>query len=717
MRLPLTNFTILQKLTAAFLFVAALVGLVSAIAVIHQLKTIERASMLEAGQFADSILNAVDGDVFTRPLELQEYVRRMHLLHKRDIVVVDLNKKGMADANPAEVGDTFHYDKNNEVGMTMLDGKARTFVEIMPGSGIEVKQVVVGIRNESAGADSPIVGAIILEYSPIYDGLLAAATPSIIFIVVTGLASIFLAALFGRLVSLNLTKRVHVLQKTVGVIASGDYQTRIVIFAKDEIGDLGIAVNKMAEELRTNRELLVQEVEHHRISAEKNELLAFYDSLTLLPNRALFHKLLSHCLANAHRYENKFAVFFIDLDRFKNINDTLGHEAGDKLLQEVGARIKSCVRQSDVVARFGGDEFVVLLSQIDEAGSTEEMARKILASVSRTLSLQGQDCRITASIGIAVFPFDGQDLEQLLKHADAAMYQAKGLGKNRFARFCETLNSKTLERLTLESSLRHALLREEFELYYQAKVDSTAAYITGVEALIRWNHPDFGIVSPIEFIPIAEETGLIVEIGKWVLHTACVQNVAWRRAGMPPMIMAVNLSARQLADPSLLNDVAAILEETGMAPEQLELEITESMVMQDIEKALVVLASLKDNGIRIAMDDFGTGYSSLFTLKRIPLTTLKIDRSFIQDIPGDADDRSLTRSIIEMGKNLGLTVVAEGVETKEQAAFLTENMCDELQGFYFSIPLPAKEFAAALKSSAMGAALEVQTSFAQNLST
>ena len=426
--------------------------------------------------------------------------------------------------------------------------------------------------------------------------------------------------------------------------------------------------------------------------AQRVEYLAYHDGLTGLPNRSMFSKLLTKSISEAQRHNTQLAVAFLDLDRFKQINDTLGHEAGDQLLQKVALRLRECVRESDTVARLGGDEFVVLLPDLADEKHAAMVAHKILSQIARDFTLIGQNFRVTASIGISTYPQDGLDEQTLTKNADIAMYQAKAEGKNNFQFYSEKLNAHSLERLALESSLRHALERNEFVLYYQAKRDIASGRITGMEALLRWEHPDLGTVGPREFIPIAEETGLIVPIGRWVLKTACMQSVEWRKQGLPPLITAVNLTPRQFCDESLLTDVTSILKVTGMDPRLLELEITEGLLIHDVDNTLRILAGLKALGVRIAVDDFGTGYSSLAMLHRFPLDTIKIDRSFMREIVGTPRDTGLADALIAMGKSLSLTVVAQGVETREQAEHLRLHECNELQGFYFKKPLPADEF-------------------------
>ncbi len=440
-----------------------------------------------------------------------------------------------------------------------------------------------------------------------------------------------------------------------------------------------------------------REITEQKVAEEHIHHMARHDGLTGLPNRLLFSSLLNAALKTAARYKRSFAVMFIDLDRFKFINDTLGHEAGDTLLKEITGRFKEALRASDVIARLGGDEFVVLVQEVPDRDHAATVARKLLSTAIRPVMLLGQECRVTASVGISLYPGDGEDEQTLMKNADSAMYHAKEEGKNNFQFYSSEISTQTLERLTLESNLRRAMERREFTLAYQAKVDLKSGRITGVEALLRWHNAELGAVSPAKFIPVAEETGLIVHIGRWVMKTACEQNVAWQRQGLPPISMAVNLSVRQFSDEHLVDDVAAILQETGMAPQLLELEITEGMIVHNVERAIRLLTAIKQLGVRLAIDDFGTGYSSLGQLKNFPIDTLKVDRSFIRDLATDSEDKAITSAIIAMGKTLSLTVVAEGVETVEQQAFLREQACDEMQGYYFSKPIAADDFAALLR--------------------
>jgi len=439
----------------------------------------------------------------------------------------------------------------------------------------------------------------------------------------------------------------------------------------------------------TERKLIEQELNH----------MATHDVLTGLPNRLMFSQLLNHAILSAQRNRKQLAVLFIDLDRFKTINDSLGHEAGDVMLQEIAGRFRHLLRAADIVGRLGGDEFIIMIEDVNELSQVATLAQKILTTTIKPVDIMGEECRVTASIGISIYPSDGQDEQSLMKNADIAMYFAKEEGKNNYKFYSENIRSIANERFSIETNLRRALERNELSLNYQAKLNFRTRQITGVEALLRWNNPYLGSVTPTQLIPIAEETGMIVPIGRWVLKTACAQNVAWQNQGLPPICMAVNLSLRQLTDEKLLGDIKATLEETGMAPDLLELEITESMVMHNPERLIPVLNKIKDMGIRLAIDDFGTGYSSLAQIKNYPVNTLKVDRSFIRNLPFDSENKAITEAVIIMGKNLHLTVVAEGVETQEEENFLRQQVCDEMQGFYFSKPIAPDKFADLLRSN------------------
>jgi diguanylate cyclase (GGDEF)-like protein len=439
---------------------------------------------------------------------------------------------------------------------------------------------------------------------------------------------------------------------------------------------------------------------------ERIQFLATHDDLTRLPNRVMFNQLFEQSIRLARRDNHQCAVLFIDLDRFKVINDSLGHSAGDTLLIEVAKRLRNCVRESDVVARLGGDEFVVMLDKISDRDEVAGVARKILAALLLPIILAGHECRTTGSVGIAIFPENGSDSLTLTKNADVAMYLAKEEGKNDFRFFSSEIKSQSIELLMLEADLRQALELDQFTLHYQPKLDVQTGRITGLEALLRWVHPELGDLAPMQFISLAEETGLIIPIGLWVLKTACAQNMAWQRDGLPSISMAVNLSPRQFLDENLLRDIDEVLISTGMPAHQLQLEITESMVMQNVDRAVKLLDQIQSRGVRLAVDDFGTGYSSMSLMKQFPIDTIKIDRSFVRDLENSSEDRAIAKAIISMGKALGLTVVAEGVETAEQDAFLRRQECDELQGYLFSRPIPAESIPGLLRPTISSPSLQ-----------
>jgi diguanylate cyclase (GGDEF)-like protein/PAS domain S-box-containing protein len=435
-----------------------------------------------------------------------------------------------------------------------------------------------------------------------------------------------------------------------------------------------------------------RDVTRAALAEQKVHELACYDSLTGLPNRNMFFGELNRTIARARREHREFAVCFIDLDRFKAINDTLGHQAGDELLEAMADRLRTSLRESDVVARLGGDEFVVLLEGCTPA-DLGHVANKMLASIGEPLMLHGCTLDMTCSIGIGIFPADGDDAATLLKHADAAMYLAKERGKNNVQFYTAELADLAARQFVLESELRLALARDELFLHYQPKIDLATGEMRSVEALLRWEHPQRGLVPPNDFIPLAEERGLIVPIGRWVIQAACRQMREWRRDGLAVPRVAVNLSARQFASETLIEDLVRALEAHDIEPSQFEVELTESALMADPERANQVLRQVDAMGVRISIDDFGTGYSSLSYLKRFPARTVKIDRSFIRGLPGDTNDAAITQAVIAMAHSLGLAVVAEGVECETQLQTLREMGCDEVQGYLLGRPMPPADLA------------------------
>jgi diguanylate cyclase (GGDEF)-like protein len=440
------------------------------------------------------------------------------------------------------------------------------------------------------------------------------------------------------------------------------------------------------------------DVSHIKESEEKLHHLAHHDALTGLPNRLLLNARLEHSLQHAQRAGTKVAVLFVDLDHFKKVNDSFGHSVGDRLLQLVAERLLGCVRGEDTVARLGGDELTIVLGSLMDARYAATVAQEILDKLSEPFELQGQDVFVSASIGISTYPEDGRDVTALLKNADAAMYMAKSEGRNGYQFYSKELTLGACESLALEADLHRALERDELFLHFQPQVSLRSGKIVGVEALVRWRHPEMGVVSPARFIPLAEENGLIAAIGKWVLHTACTQVKAWQNDGLAPFRIVVNLSGRQLAQSKFVQEVRDVLEDTGLDPSHLELELTESSLMKQEERVARTLDALRALGTTISIDDFGTGYSSLSYLKRFPFDRLKIDRSFMRDIPQNSNDVAFAKAIVALGHSLNLGVVAEGVATQAQRELLTSIGCDEMQGFLYSAPRTASELAPLLSA-------------------
>jgi len=470
--------------------------------------------------------------------------------------------------------------------------------------------------------------------------------------------------------------------KTIGMIGLANKESGYDAADQEDIEALSVA---FVEALSRKR------------AEETIKHLAYHDALTDLPNRMLFRDRLTVALAQARRAKRMLAVMFLDLDHFKVVNDTAGHEGGDKLLLSVARRLGGLVREGDTVARVGGDEFAILSSEIAHVEDAPEVAERILEGLRRPWVVQGQEFHVSTSIGIAMYPSDGDDAESLLRNADTAMYRAKERGRDNYQLFTPAMNATIAERLAVEGSLRRGLERGEFVVHYQPQVNLRSGQVVGTEALVRWQHPDRGLVPPAEFIPVAEDTGLIVPLGEWVLRTACAQNRAWQEDGLPPLRVAVNLSARQFQQRNLIDMVAQVLEDTGMDPHCLQLEITEDVAMQDVDITIAVLRSLRAMGVEIAMDDFGTGYSSLSYLKRLPVSAVKIDRSFVRDLTIDPNDAEIVAAVIAMAHNLKLNVIAEGVETEEQFALLKQRDCDEMQGYLFSRPAPTEAIEELLK--------------------
>ncbi|CAG9931783.1 putative bifunctional diguanylate cyclase/phosphodiesterase [Candidatus Nitrotoga arctica] len=455
---------------------------------------------------------------------------------------------------------------------------------------------------------------------------------------------------------------------------------------------------------QANAHLVVATIEAHKLAEQvettKVQLdhLAHHDVLTGLPNRMLLQDRLIQAIESACRQGRQLAVMFMDLDQFKHINDSLGHAIGDKLLQSVAQRLVGCVRHSDTISRQGGDEFVALLPNIEHSKGAALCAQKILAALALPHLIDQHELHISMSIGISIYPDDGQDAETQIKNADTAMYFAKNNGRNNFKFFKQEMNDRAVQRQSIEASLRRALERQEFVLHYQPKINLKSGAIVGVEALIRWQHPEQGLLSPAQFVSIAEDCGLILPMGRWVLREACLQARSWQQAGLPSIIVAVNISALEFRTKDFLDNIREVLKETGLEPRYLELELTESVLMQDVGSTDSMLRTLADLGVKLAIDDFGTGYSSLSYLRQFPINTLKIDQSFVKQMCSDPDDAAIVSAVISMGKNLKLCIIAEGVESPEQYKLLLARHCDEGQGYYFGRPMVAEALATLLKT-------------------
>jgi diguanylate cyclase (GGDEF)-like protein/PAS domain S-box-containing protein len=462
--------------------------------------------------------------------------------------------------------------------------------------------------------------------------------------------------------------------------------------------ELHIAPVKDSSGLATTHFVSVINDVSERVNYQKElEYQATHDSLTGLANRNLLNDRITQAIAWANRQKLTVGVMLLDLDHFKLVNDASGHGAGDQMLKQVAQRLSSCIRDTDTVARLGGDEFVIVLTDLPETGDVDLIAEKVLGSLARPFDIDGQDVFVTASVGISMYPRDGDHGEILLRYADMAMYRVKEHGRNSVRQFMPEMGVTAISRMNMEGSMRRGLERGEFKLHYQPKIELATQRIVGVEALVRWQHPQIGLIHPIEFIPLAEESGLILPLGEWVLAEACRQQVAWKDQGLDGLRVAINMSPRQFRQEDLAERVAAVFADTGADPACVTLELTESMVMQDVNSTLVALRTLKNLGLTISLDDFGTGYSSLSYLRRFPIDELKIDKSFINDIHENADDAAIASAIIAMAISLGLGVVAEGVERKEQAELLMKMGCPQVQGYYFGRPMDAAAFALCLR--------------------
>ena len=809
-----SGVSIKRTILFAFLATAVLIGLLGGLVFFRVIRQAEEIATSEATSIARTIslfiaheLDEAGANAPYRSFEIQQIVLNFKRIQNRDFVIVGMDKRIVANAQIAKIGMYFSCDPGDEVGQTLRDGRARTFTEIVRPYREGVKYAVVPLESHPGKR----VGAIILEYTPLYENILNRARNTAAKILLLYLGALAASLTIGQLITRHISGPLRKLQHAALQIAAGNLEAKVTHGHDDEFGSLAESFNIMVDDLKSTRDKLLQsnkeltemnsrlhtlihampdmvffkdldgryllvnkEIEKqagmrwhdiigktadkvmppelaayckksdeetiragHRLQFEERRIdvaggekiletvkapifdaggslmglvgvsrditsrkkmentikyQAHYDFLTGLPNRNLFLDHLNLSLARAHNDRQTLAVMFLDLDRFKTINDTLGHATGDLLLRGIAERMRACVRESDIIARFGGDEFAILLPHITHAADACSIAEKILTVFKAPFPIDGHELHVTPSVGISIFPDDGEYGETLLKNADIAMYHAKEQGRDNYQFYNPAMNIRTLEQMILENSLRQTLQRGELVVYYQPQVCIRTGDIRCVEALVRWQHPELGLLDPLQFIPLAEEIGCIIPIGEWVLRTACLQNRAWHESGLPDLCVTVNLSIRQLQQQDFIGVVAGILHETGLDAGFLEFEITENTAMQNLELIISNLQHLASMGVRISIDDFGTGYSSLNYLKKLPVQKLKIDKSFTSGLTNDSDYKAIVTAIIAMAHSLKLTVVAEGVETEDQLELLRSAECDGVQGFIFSEPLPPERF-------------------------
>jgi diguanylate cyclase (GGDEF)-like protein len=864
------------KLSLAFMAVSLVIAGFVLGAINIQLETVERAALLEAEQFAKVVAYASTEDALNKPEYLQSYVDGLHALHGRDLVFVDFNKKGIADADKGEIGAVFKHDPGDEVGQTISDGRIRTFVERNELHPQGARQIVVPLRKSQSNPDSAIVGAAIVEYTHIYDELLAVVRKDLYLLGAFGIGCVLLSMGFGLSIAAKMALRLKSLQDAADTVAKGDYEANVSIASGDEIGRLGMAFNSMAGALKSGRDALLEygrtlegrvaartedlqrlnrvyavlsqinalivrvrdrdellrevcriAVDHgefhmawiglvnrdlsrfdlaalygekpeflealrrrdwlgagesgnrpavgraviekravfsndiqtdpqiryaddhiaqgtrsmavlplmvgdsvtavlclharetgffdddekrlllelagdisfaldHIEKEAKLDYLAYYDSVTGLANRTLFHERLEQGLAAAGRDQRRLALFILDVERFKTINDTLGRQAGDALLKQIADRMAGRVPDIARLARIGADHFAIMATDIQNVDDLVRLTEKRLEEVFGPPFRIGEtELKIAVKLGIAMFPGDGADAETLFRNAEAALKKAKASGE-RLLFYTQAMNERVAEKLALETKLRQALEKDEFVLHYQPKVDTETRRIIGVEALIRWQSPELGLVPPMKFIPLMEETGLILPAGTWALKRASLDHRGWVNQGLKAPRVAVNVSPIQLRQRDFVGSVEQAIME-GVAPTGVDLEITESLIMEDIQGNIEKLKAARGLGVSIAIDDFGTGYSSLGYLAKLPVQTLKIDRSFIITMLNDPGAMTLVQTMISLAHSLGLKVVAEGVDAEDQANILRLLRCDEMQGYLFSKPVAFDEMTALLR--------------------
>lgn len=674
-----------SKLAAVVLAVFVIVTAVAALAV-NRLREVARMSVeAEARNLGTTFANMVayqvsDGSIADRAVQFQRITDFIGVREKRDLEIISRDLIYIADVVREDIGKPVAPGvRRDSIALTLKDGQARLITEPSTGQDGEIRQVVVPIYDGQA----QIIAALVYEYTPLYNELLLRAESSLHGVVAAALAGLLLALGCAAYIARSVSVPLAHLRDAALMLSLGRRDVTVDARSNDEIGEVAKVFNTMSAALRASEERLSR--------------LAQSDALTGLANRAMLIDRLQQAVVNAGRRRELFVVAFIDLDGFKAVNDTLGHECGDQLLQTIAKRLSGCVRASDTVARLGGDEFVILLHNQGNSGRacTEtfiaQQMRKLVDAIGAPMTLRGSDVRVSCSIGVAAFPQDGADADTLLKHADTAMYRAKELGKDGYQFFTAQLQERADKQLKLAASLRLALERDEFELHYQPQVSLRSGKVVGIEALLRWRHPELGLVGPAHFIAFAEETGLIIPIGEWVLRRACAQNQQWQAAGLAAIPVAVNVSAKQCAHPELEALVRRALVESGLPAHFLELELTESISMADPEESVPMMERMKRIGVMLSIDDFGTGYSNMSYLRRFPIDRLKLDISFVRDITTDPGSLAIADAIITMSHSLNVEVVAEGVETEGQLALLASRDCDIVQGYFFSKPLPVAQ--------------------------
>jgi len=621
-------------------------------------------------------------------------------------VIAENSAAGLAFRDADAVADTLNVlriDKRVRYA-AVFDGRGQSFVAIGHADPVTVPgEVASGDWVQRSGdyldiwapirIDRKYFGALIVreDMRGIYQRV-----ASLVGVVLLGL---LLAGVMGWLVILRVLPRVlrplnDLTSLMQQMTQQGNYSYRARTHAHDEVGDLAQSFNRMLDQIECNNQALSDELRQRREVESKLDQLAHYDNVTRLTNRHYFEHRLRGLLLDIRQQGRKVALMFIDLDNFKDVNDTYGHHVGDVLLRSVAERMRNALRAEDEISRLGGDEFALLMTHAGDPPQVELTAQKILKALAQPVHIDGRDIFVGCSIGSVLLPEDTDDFSSALRYADMAMYHAKHLGKNNHQMFKQALLDEHGQRLVLEAELRHALDEGALEMYFQpiSKLNDNHVLL-GAEALIRWRHPERGLIPPGEFIPLAEETGLIVRIGEWALRTACHEAARWRQQdGQAPLFVSVNLSPRQLSDIHLLSRIQSALDESGLAPERLELELTESILADQSSQAVQVLMRIAELGVRLVLDDFGTGYSSLSYLKHFPIAKLKIDRGFVHELPGNLDDKSICDAVIGLGRSLDVTVLAEGIETREQAELLERMGCQQAQGFFFARPLPASTF-------------------------